>query len=79
MTEHGHCHTQATVAVARKLVERTWTVLTRGEPYQLRDVDGTPLTAGRAKDLARTYAVPEDVRARARARAAATHRAKLTK
>jgi transposase len=23
MTEHGHCHTQACVAVARKLVERT--------------------------------------------------------
>ena len=37
MTEHGHCHTQACVAVARKLVERTWTVLTRGTPYQLRD------------------------------------------
>jgi hypothetical protein len=30
MTEHGHCHTQACVAVARKLVERTWTVLIRG-------------------------------------------------
>ena len=42
MTEHGHCHTQATVAVARKLVERTWTVLTRGQPYQLRDLDGAP-------------------------------------
>ena len=37
MTEHGHCHTQACVAVARKLVERTWTVLHRGTPYQLRD------------------------------------------
>ena len=28
MTKHGHCHTQACVAVARKLVERTRTVLT---------------------------------------------------
>ena len=27
MTQQGHCHTQACVAVARKLVERTWTVL----------------------------------------------------
>ena len=25
MTEHAHCHTQACVAVARKLAERTWT------------------------------------------------------
>jgi transposase len=80
MLERGHCHTQATVAVARKLIERTWTVLARGEPYQLRDVDGSPVTIAAGKHLARTvYAVPEDVRARARARTAATHRAKLTK
>lgn len=80
MVERGHCHTQATVAVARKLIERTWTVLTRGQPYQLRDVDGTAVTTAAGKQLARTvYAVPEQVRARARARSAATHRAKLTK
>jgi transposase len=80
MVDRGHCHTKATVAVARKLIERTWTVLTRGEPYQLRDIDGTPVTVAVAKHLARTeYAVPEDVRARARARSAATHRSKLTK
>ena len=51
MTEHGHCHTQATVAVARKLVERTWTVLTRGQPYQLRDLDGQPISHLDAKKL----------------------------
>ena len=80
MLERGHCHTQATVAVARKLIERTWTVLSRGEPYQLRALDGTPVTAVAGRALARTvYAVPDDVRARARARSAATHRAKLTK
>jgi hypothetical protein len=32
MTQQGHCHTQPCVAVARKLVERTWTVLTPGHP-----------------------------------------------
>ena len=32
MTKHGHCHTQACVAVARKLVERTRTVLTEAPP-----------------------------------------------
>lgn len=53
MVERGHCHTQATVAVARKLAERTWTVLTRGEPYQFRDVDGQAITRAAAKTLAR--------------------------
>jgi len=80
MVERGHCHTQATVAVARKLVERTWTVLTRGQPYQFRDATGQAVTRTVAKDQARhDHAVPDDVRARARARSAATHRSKLTK
>lgn len=80
MVERGHCHTQATVAVARKLVERTWTVLTRGQPYQLRDLDGQPITARAAKALIRGQLTVDDtVRARARAHSAATHRAKLTR
>ena len=80
MTERGHCHTQATVAVARKLAERTWTVLTRGRPYQLRDLDGQPVTARAAKALiAGELTVDPDIRARARAHSAATHRAKLTR
>lgn len=80
MVTHGHCHTQATVAVARKLVERTWTVLHRGQPYQLRDPDDQPITARAAKELiAQQFVVPESVRTRARAHSAATHRAKLTR
>lgn len=80
MVERGHCHTQANVAVARKLVERTWTVLTRGQPYQFRDLDGAAITRAAAKDQARNaLAVPETIRARARARSAATRRSKLTK
>jgi transposase len=80
MLTRGHCHTQATVAVARKLVERTWTVLHRGRPYQLRDPDGQPVTTRAAKALiAQHYTVPDHVRARARAHSAATHRAKLTR
>lgn len=80
MTERGHCHTQATVAVARKLVERTWTVLARGEPYQLRDLDGKPITERAAKALiAERLTVSDDVRGRTRAHSAATHRAKLTR
>lgn len=79
MVDRGHGHTKATVAVARKLIERTWTVLHRDQPYQLRDTDGTPLTRARAKEIARTHAVPPEVRARARARSAATHRSKLSR
>ena len=78
MVTRGHCHTQATVAVARKLVERTWTVLHRGQPYQLRDPDGQPITTRAAKALiAEQFTVPDTVRARAHS--AATHRAKLTR
>ena len=80
MTERGHGHTSATVAVARKLVERTWTVLRRGQPYQLRDLDGEVITERAAEALiAARFTVAADVRARTRAHSAATHRAKLTR
>jgi transposase len=79
MVERGHCHTQANVAVARKLVARTWATLTTGSPYQLRDLDGRAVTRRQAKALAADLAVPDDVRRRARAHSAATHRARLTR
>jgi transposase len=79
MTEHGHCHTQASCAVARKLVARTWATLTSGTPYQLRDLDGQPITRRVAKLQASALTVPDDVRRRTRARSAATHRARLTR
>lgn len=80
MTERGHCHTQATVAVARKLVERTWTVLTRGTPYRLRDRDGKPIGRVEAKRVILDQCtVPDQVRAKARAHSAATNRGKLTR
>ena len=80
MTQQRHCHTQACVAVARKLMERTWTVLTRGEPYQLRDLDGRPVSHLEAKKLIKEKCtVPDHIRAAARARSAATNRAKLTR
>jgi transposase len=80
MVGRGHCHTQANVAVARKLVERTWTVLTRGSGYQLRDTDGEPITRRAAKAvIAERFNVDDRTRARTRARSAATHRAKLTR
>jgi transposase len=79
MVERGHCHTQANCAVARKLVARTWATIASGTPYQLRDLDGTPVTRRQAARLAADLAVPDDVRRRTRARSAATHRARLTR
>jgi hypothetical protein len=80
MTAHGHCHTQACVAVARKLVERTWTVLRRGAPYQLCDSRGQPISYLSAKRMIKDqYTVPDHVRATARAHSAATNRSKLTR
>lgn len=60
MVDRGHCHTQATVAVAvaRKIVEWSWTVLTRGQPFEYRDFDDTPLPRAAAKDTTRALAVP---------------------
>ena len=56
------------------------TVLTRGARYQLRDPDGRPITARAAKALIHEhFTVPKDIRQRARARTAATHRSKLTR
>ena len=79
MVGRGHCHTQANCAVARKLVARTWATLTSGKPYQLRDLDGAPITRRQAKELATSLAVPEPVRRRARARSTANHRGRLTR
>ncbi len=79
MVERAHCHTQANVAVARKLVARTWRVLNRGTAYQHRDLDGEPISRRQARELARTLTVPAEVRRRTRARSAATHRGKLTR
>lgn len=79
MVERGHCHTKANCAVARKLVARTWVTITSGKPYELRDLDGQPVTRRRATELATELAVPDDIRRRTRAHSAATHRARLTR
>jgi transposase len=78
MCERGHCHTEANCAVARKLVARTWATLVSGSPYELRDLDNQPITRRHAKELARSMAVPDEVRRRNRARSAATRRGRLT-
>lgn len=77
MLERGHCHAKATCAVARKLIGRTWATITSGTPYELRDLDGQPITRRHARDLASELAVPDRIRARTRGRAATTRRGRL--
>ncbi len=77
MVERGHNHVKATSAVARKLVTRVWATLVTGENYELRDLDGAPIDRDTATTLAADWAVPEQVRRRARARSAACKRGRL--
>ena len=79
MVERGHCHSQATVAITRKLTARTWRTITRGSPYQFRDLDDEPITRAKAAALARSLRVPPDVRRRSRAHSNAVHRGRLTR
>ena len=68
MTQRGGSHVKALCVVAANLAERAWAVLQRGEPYQLRDTNGRPVSADEAKAIiADQFTVPEDVRQRQRA------------
>jgi hypothetical protein len=57
-------------ACATHLLDRVRVILTEDRPYELRDVDGTPVTAKEALDIiAERYTVPGDVRRRNNKRA----------
>lgn len=77
MVERGHCHAKATCAVARKLIGRTWATITSGTPYEMRDLDGEPITRRQARQLVTGLAVPDRIRARTRSHATATRRGRL--
>jgi len=65
MVEHGKHHNQAICACATHLLDRIWTILKEDRPYELRDVDGTPVTVERARAIiAERYTVPKEVRQR---------------
>lgn len=67
MVERGATHQKALCVVAAHLAERAYRVASRGTPYQLRDVDGRPLTPEQARLIATTtWRVPEEVRRRRR-------------
>ena len=69
IVERGAHHQKALCVVAARLAERAWIVMARGEPYELRDVDGAPVSAAEAKAIiAERYQVSEEVRRRRRSR-----------
>ncbi len=71
MVERGANHLKACCVVGAHLGERALAVMQRGTPYELRDVDGHPVTRAEAKQLiAEHWTVTEEVRRRRRSRKA---------
>jgi transposase len=66
----GKHHVQGVCCCGTHLLDRVRAVLRDGQPYELRDVDGTPVTWEEARAIiAERYHVPEEVRRRTSARA----------
>lgn len=65
IVHHGKHHCQAVCACATHLLDRIRVVLREDRPYELRDVDGRPVTGAEAQRIiAERYTVPADVRQR---------------
>jgi transposase len=65
MMEKGNHHTQAVCACATHLLDRVRVILSEDRPYELQDVDGTPVTRQKARAIVvESYSVPKSVRRR---------------
>jgi len=65
MVNKGNHHTQAVCACATHLLDRVRVILTEDRDYELRDVDGTPVTPEQARAIVlQRYIVPKEVRNR---------------
>lgn len=63
MVRHGKHHRQAVCACATHLLDRIWVILSENRPYELRDVDGRPVSGPEAQRIvAERYTVPDEVR-----------------
>lgn len=61
----GKHHLQAVCACATHLLDRVYIVLRENRPYELRDVDGTPVDKHQARRIClERYRVPDEVRRR---------------
>jgi transposase len=69
MVNKGKHHVQAVCHCATHLLDRVRAVLRDDRPYELRDVDGNPVSWQEARSIiAERYQVPEEVRKRSSAR-----------
>lgn len=74
MTEAGKHHNSALCHVATALLTRIVTCWRKGEPYQLRDIDGRVVDATEARQIIRErYQIPAEVRRKKRAITHAQH------
>jgi transposase len=65
MVVHGKHYLQAICACATHLLNRIYAVLREDRPYQLCDVDGTPIDAAEARRICQErYRVPDEIRRR---------------
>lgn len=63
MVHKGAVHTKALAVVAARLAERAFTVMARGAPYEIRDLDGQPVDTTTARQLITDHLkIPEHVR-----------------
>lgn len=70
MVNKGNHHAQAICCCATHLLDRVRVILREERPYELRDVDGTPVTWDEARDIVvERYQVPDEVRERTSTRA----------
>ncbi len=79
MVNKGNQHTQAVCCCATHLLDRVRAILRDDRPYELRDVDGTPVTWKEARDIiTERYQVPDEVRERTSTRARKARREEQT-
>jgi transposase len=65
MVHYGKHHNQAICAVATHLANRIYVLLKEQRPYALRDLDGTPISNEKSRELCLTrYRVPDEIRKR---------------
>jgi len=65
MMNRGKHHLQAVCACATRLLDRVYVVLRDQRPFELRDVDGSPVTKAQARRICQErYQVPDQVRQR---------------
>ncbi len=68
MCDTGRHHTSATCTIATVLLTRIVACLRNGTPYELRDVDGSAITAVQGRAIvAERYQIPAEIRAARRA------------